>query len=278
MSTGLGAPVGEGGLPLLLLHGFTGSPASWEPVLAARPSQGDPPAPPLRPLRPALLGHRGVDGRVVGPAGEDGPGAFLREVDRLAALVRGAAPPGSGGPVHLVGYSLGARLGLGLLVRHPELFRAATLVSGHPGLEDAAARADRRRSDEGWARLLETEGLDPFVARWEALPLFATQEDRATPEALAAQRRIRRGQDPRGLARALRALGLGEMPPFWSALPTIDRPVSFLVGERDPKFVALAERAAPMVPRGTLHRLPGVGHNVLLESPGALWETVLRSP
>ena len=53
--------------------------------------------------------------------------------------------------VHLVGYSMGARLALGILAEHPELWedgtiRGATLIGVNPGLEpeDRAARKDLR--------------------------------------------------------------------------------------------------------------------------------------
>ena len=47
-------------------------------------------------------------------------------------------------------------------------------------------------------------------------------------------------------------------------------PVRLVVGELDPKFTALAEEAAALLPRATVVRVPGVGHNVLLEAPAAL--------
>ena len=82
--------------PLFLLHGFTGSPASWDGVLALLPER--------RTLRPALLGH-----------GAPPPEAttFAGEIARLAALLPDE-------PVHLAGYSLGARMALSLALAHPE--------------------------------------------------------------------------------------------------------------------------------------------------------------
>jgi 2-succinyl-6-hydroxy-2,4-cyclohexadiene-1-carboxylate synthase len=79
---------------------------------------------------------------------------------------------------------MGGRVALGLLVRHPDLFSAATLIGASPGLADPAERAARgvrTRSGPGcWKR----RGLGTFVAAWEALPLFATQ-GRVDPAALA---------------------------------------------------------------------------------------------
>jgi len=215
-------------------------------------------------LRPALVGHRGA------PQAARAVVRFDDEVDRIAGVIRSAAPPG---PVHLAGYSLGGRVALGLLARHPALFSGATLVGAHPGLADAADRERRVAADARWIRILRDDGLEAFVRAWEAQPLFATQRDRAAPGALAAQAETRRAQDPEGLARALEVLGLGAMPPRWRALADIEVPQRWLVGGLDEKFGALAERAVATSPRARLVRVPGVGHNVLLESPGAFWET-----
>ncbi|RLB41429.1 MAG: hypothetical protein DRH23_17845, partial [Deltaproteobacteria bacterium] len=76
------------------------------------------------PLTPSLAGH-GLDwqSRAVQ--------SFDDEVARLAALASSLQSPRL-----LCGYSLGARLALGLLVRQPCLFDAALLIGLHPGLPD----------------------------------------------------------------------------------------------------------------------------------------------
>ncbi len=234
------------------MHGFTGHPASFQKVLAQLPL-------PTRVVCPVLLGH---DGRA--PAADAAPD-FAAEVDRLAAELRATHH----GPLHLCGYSLGARVALGLLVRHPELFTAATLISVHPGLRGAAERRERAAADERWATLLDEQGLAEFLRQWGQLPLFHTQQ--ALPAAvLAAQEAVRQRHHAGGLARSLRVLGLSQMPDYTAALPTLRLPVRLVVGELDPKFTALAEEAAALLPRATVVRVPGVGHNVLLEAPAAL--------
>jgi 2-succinyl-6-hydroxy-2,4-cyclohexadiene-1-carboxylate synthase len=240
--------------PLVLIHGFTGSPASWAWVgteLSGSRAATD-------VLAPALIGHDGTPG----PAHVR---TFSDEVDRLAREIRQAAR----GRTHLVGYSMGGRVALGLLLRHPDLFSAATLIGASPGLADPAERAARERQDQEWIRLLESEALDTFVAAWEALPLFAGQ-DRADPAAVARQRGIRRSHDPRGLARALRVLGLAAMPDHGPALGAVSVPVRVVAGGLDHKFVDLGRDLAARLPGGRLHIIEGAGHNVVLERPSEL--------
>ena len=235
---------------LVLLHGFTGSPASWDPIVARLPSSA-------RILRPALLGHCGAPAPDVS--------GFDHEVDRLAALVRAEGLVDS----RLVGYSLGARVGLGLLLRHPALFTSAVLVGLHPGLPDPQARRRRRAEDEALACLLESAGLPAFVSAWEALPLFDTQ--RRLPEPLCARRRaIRLGHDPAGLARALRTLGLGAMPDRHPALGDLSVPAIFVAGAEDGKFRDVAEDLVSRVSSARLLVVPGAGHDVVLERPDAV--------
>lgn len=233
--------------PLVLLHGFTGTPRAWHAVVERLPSGVA--------FMPALLGHDGT------PA-DPGPRSFAEEVDRIAAEIAAAGL----GPARLVGYSLGARVALGLLARHRERFLDATLVGVHPGLESANERALRADSDARWCELLARRGVAAFVDAWEAQPLFASQRA-LPPRVLADQRRARLSHHPRGLARSLEVLGLGAMPPQRATLAACDLPLRFVAGERDEKFRRLAVELAALAPIARATIVRGAGHNVVLEQP-----------
>jgi 2-succinyl-6-hydroxy-2,4-cyclohexadiene-1-carboxylate synthase len=221
----------------LMLHGFTGSQASFA-RLAMPPSA----------VAPTLGGHLGQ------PASAD----FWAEVERLAALGWAAT--------HLFGYSLGGRLALGLLARYPERFERAVLVSAHPGLPTEGERRQRREQDGRFVRLLRERGLIEFVSAWEGLPLWQTQ--RALPEASRATKRHERcTHTAEGLARSLDSVGLGRMPDLRPELARVVTPVDFLAGAHDTKFVALAAELCHIMPRARLSVAPGAGHDLLLERP-----------
>ncbi|MXX61919.1 MAG: alpha/beta fold hydrolase [Holophagales bacterium] len=236
----------------VLIHGFSGSPASWRRVEALL----DAPSHAL-----AVCGHGGE----TWPAISRGPASFEAEVDRLGAVVRAEVPP----PRGVVGYSLGGRLALGLLVRHPDLFLGAALIGANPGIGGEDARVARRRDDERWARLIEEEGLAAFDSEWSALPLFASQHDLDAGR-LAEQRRTRLRHDPAALGAAMRVLGLGAMPDYRPALRDVACPVELIVGGLDTKFEALARQMAETLPNAAVHVVEGAGHNVLLEAPAEL--------
>jgi len=237
----------------VLLHGFTGSAASWDEVVERLPGSAV--------VRPTLLGHTGAPQRGSG---------FEAEVDRLAALL-------PNGAIHLAGYSLGARLALGLALRHPGAVSRLTLIGLHPGLDSEAARDERRRADRRLAALLETRGIVPFVKLWEAQPLFRTQK--SLDAARRAKKRAERMRhDPLGLAASLRSTGLAEMPDYGSALGALSQPVTLLCGELDQKFVGLAYVVHQRLPQSELVVAPDAGHDLLLERPEFVAELLKRAP
>jgi len=233
---------------MLLLHGFLGAPASWDEVLAALPSHG--PA-----WCPWLPGH--------GPAAP-GPASFDDAAQEVAdALAEGAV---------LAGYSLGARLALAATLRRPRHARATLLIGGHVGLADPASRAERAALDAQRAAALRTGDLAAFVAAWEALPLFTSQ--RTLPPALQARQRASRvAHDPQALAWAFDVAGLARMPDLHGAVAVACQPLCFMTGALDERFGSLA--ASLVRSPWVRHRIAaGAGHNLLLEAPAAVAESL----
>ena len=239
-----GQPVGH-----VFLHGYTGGPSSWERVVAClRPAQG---------LRPTLPGHCGqpvVDG------------GFSANIDALAARIRRELVQ----PAHLIGYSMGARLGLAMLARHTELFARATLVAANPGLRTERERRLRRAADAKWSRLLRDRGLAAFISNWERLPIFATQ----SADMRVTQRKVRDSHSPRQLADAMDSLGLAQMPDYRPFLRTTTLPLQLLVGDHDAKFANLAGELCLDNSMISCCIVPGSGHNLPLEAPGSVARAV----
>jgi 2-succinyl-6-hydroxy-2,4-cyclohexadiene-1-carboxylate synthase len=78
---------------------------------------------------------------------------------------------------------------------------------------------------------------------------------------------------PSGLASALRHLGTGAQPSYWSRLDELKMPVDVIAGWRDEKFAAIAQKLCVALPRGRLHLLD-CGHAPHLEAPQAYLEVV----
>jgi pimeloyl-ACP methyl ester carboxylesterase len=219
----------------VLLHGFAGDPASWDDV-------------PLEAERVALPGH---------------PGGGPVERDWAANLAAIAGRIGRCDVV--VGYSLGARVALGLVAAGH--VPRAVLISGNPGIAEDE-RAARRAGDATWARLARERGIAAFIDAWEAQLLFATQQ-RAPAGRLAARRARRLALDPEQLAQSLETMGLAEMPDHRAV---VDARCSLITGADDARYVAIA-RALP----APLELIPDSGHDPLLEQPEALAAAIRRA-
>jgi 2-succinyl-6-hydroxy-2,4-cyclohexadiene-1-carboxylate synthase len=235
------------GSPLLLIHGFTGSRDAWshlQPLLGDR----------YRVLAPDLPGH--------GESPISADATFHDAVDQLLALLDATGLE----RVDVAGYSLGARVALALALRAPERVSRLVLESGSPGLRHRRERGERRRDDAALAEVIERDGLEAFVQRWEALPLFDGL--RKLPEPLKAGLHERRlSHRPEALAGSLRALSLGAQPSYWARLWTVRAPTLLLTGGRDEKFTGIARAMAAEMPLVWGHVFPGAGHAPHLESP-----------
>ena len=173
------------------------------------------------------------------PPGHGGSAAVRADLGAAAALLGATA-----GEATYVGYSMGGRLCLHLALARPDLVERLVLVSTTAGIEDPDDRAARRAADERLATSLEHDGLDAFLHRWVAQPLFATLPDPGLED--------RRRNDVAGLASSLRLAGTGTQEPLWDRLPALTMPVLVVAGALDATFVAAAERMAALIPGATL--------------------------
>jgi 2-succinyl-6-hydroxy-2,4-cyclohexadiene-1-carboxylate synthase len=228
---------------VVLLHGFTQTGASWEPVIRALD-------PRYRALAPDLRGH--------GTASDRHPVSFEAVLADLDSLVA----PGT----LLAGYSMGGRIALTYALARPGRVARLVLLGAGPGLEDPAERAQRRAADRALAQRVEQIGVPAFARAWGSQPLFADQPP-AVAEAAHADRLC---QTAAGLAAALRGLGSGTMEPLWDRLGELEIPVTVAAGERDAKFLALAQRMARARPDARVVAIPGAGHAAQLEQPEAV--------
>lgn len=240
------------GPPLVVLHGFTGSRESMIPVIEQLRED-------CRVIAVDLVGHGASDR----PDTLD-PYRMASVVDQLDLLLdrlqlRAAA---------WLGYSMGGRAALAFAVAHPERVERLVLIGASAGIEDPRARAERVAADEALAERIERDGMEVFVDRWMALPLFASQA-RLGPEALAAARSQRLENDPHALARSLRGMGSGAQKPLQGELDGLSVPVCLVVGEEDAKFDAIARDLAARLADARVERVAEAGHAAHLENPSA---------
>jgi 2-succinyl-6-hydroxy-2,4-cyclohexadiene-1-carboxylate synthase len=223
------------------VHGFTQTGASWRHVVGLL-------APDHQLVSVDAPGHGGSS-------------------DLTVDLATGAEVLGDTvGRAVYVGYSMGGRLALRLALDRPELVSALVLIGATAGIDDAAERADRRRSDDALADRITAIGVDAFLDEWLSRPLFAGLPD--DPD----ERSARRTNTAHGLAESLRLAGTGTMdPPWWDELSHLDVPVVVVAGAVDTKFSALGRRLATSIgPNASFVSVPGAGHAAHLHDPAAV--------
>ena len=238
------------GPDVVLLHGFTGSAATMKELGSTLDRHQ---------LRIDLVGH----GHSSAPASVD-PYCMDAMVDQVATVIDEMVD----GPVDLVGYSLGGRVALSMLVARSELVRKASLIGVSPGIRSASERADRVVADEALAATISNDGLATFVDSWMALPMWASLRSARTPEWWAQSRVQRLASSSIGLANSLRGAGTGAMPHLFDDLTDISVPVQLIVGELDEKFRATADLMHQALPDSIVSMIVGAGHAAHLESPG----------
>ncbi len=247
------------GTPLVLLHGFTGSSASWSPVIddLARTHQV---------VAIDIIGHGAS-------AAPQDPSRYVFE-QALRDLAEVTAQLGIARAAWL-GYSMGGRLALGMAVDHPQRVSSLILVSATAGIQHEAERLQRAEADQELARQIDDTGIETFVHEWERLPIWESQRTLAA-EILQFQRDIRLRNRAVGLANSLRGMGQGAQPSYWDRLDEIDVPVLLMAGALDRKFVGIAGQMGVRIAGADLSVIPDAGHAVHLERPGEFLDVVRK--
>jgi 2-succinyl-6-hydroxy-2,4-cyclohexadiene-1-carboxylate synthase len=232
---------------IVLLHGFTHTGASWDPVRAALPER-------YLALAPDIRGH--------GSASGARPVTLEAVLGDLAAQSRDS--------FILVGYSMGGRIALHAALHLKTGIRGLVLVGASPGIADPAERRVRRRADERLADQIESASIEEVAARWARMPLLSGQPAHVA----AAARADRLRSTPAGLASALRGLGTGALPSLWGRLEAPGIPATLVVGEHDRKFREIAARMAAELSHADVAVVPGAGHAAHLEAPERVAEII----
>ncbi|MEM1126178.1 MAG: 2-succinyl-6-hydroxy-2,4-cyclohexadiene-1-carboxylate synthase [Bacteroidota bacterium] len=235
---------------VLFLHGFMGQHADWDACLAAWPQ-------PVRSITVDLPGHGAA---ASWPEAYTLPNTQQAVLNLIEALHLDT--------VHLVGYSMGGRVALHLLLNHPDRFERAALVSASPGLRTEAARQERQRHDAALAARLVRDRMEAFLPPWYQQSVFASLAQR--PDLRQAFIRQRAHNDPEALAAVLRGMGTGEQANLWERLGALRVSTLALAGALDPAYVDQVQRMAQKAPAVQATVLAEAGHTLHRERPAQL--------
>ena len=260
------AEAGEGGRPLLLLHGFTGSKQdfTWGHDWLDRLAELG-----FHAVAPDHRGH----GDSTKPDDEAAYSFDLFASDALAL-----ADELGWERFALLGHSMGGMIAQVLIGMAPERVSALVLMdTSHTALEGVDPQ------------LAETAGE---IARARGMKfLNELQKERGSALTTPADRRLREANrdyaafsdrkmehsSPAMYAAMIRPIaGLDDVEDRLPALASVSVPTLVLVGEQDRPFIPPSERMAKTIAGARLVVIPGAGHSPQFEAPDPWWEA-LRS-
>ena len=246
----------SGSPTVMFLHGFLGCRRDWDEIAGLLTDK-------YRHLRVDLPGHGS-------PFGDLPPDAY--SMTGCARLIIELLDKCEIESCHLIGYSMGGRIGLYLLTHYPSRFHSAVIESASAGLKTETERSERRQWEWIWTTRLREQPYEAFLRDWYAQPLFSRIDQ--TTERFEKMLWHRRQHKPEALAVVMEQMGTGVMPSLWDKLAEIDVPVLFVAGERDEKYCALAREMAGLCPKGEIAIIADAGHNGHFERPEAFTEKV----
>ncbi|MCF7802439.1 MAG: 2-succinyl-6-hydroxy-2,4-cyclohexadiene-1-carboxylate synthase [Candidatus Marinimicrobia bacterium] len=252
---------------LLMLHGFMGSGADWDPVAESLCDD-------FYCLAPDLPGHGATD-----MTGISQDNAF----DETAAAIVNLLAEMDITEAVLLGYSMGGRMGWYTALKYPEWFTGLILESASPGLKTPDERAARLEIDLERAEALRNGNFEAFLEQWYNQPLFRSMARRG--EQLASLKKSRLTKSPNSLADALDYFSVARQPGLWDQSRALLIPVLMIVGEFDEKYRGIAgEIAATCLRRANVRIIPQAGHNThweakenFIQAVESFFETELNS-
>ena len=155
----------------------------------------------------------------------------------------------------LLGYSMGGRLALQALLADPQKWKAAIIVSTHPGLVEG--QQERRTKDLKWAAL-SARDWESFLREWNQQSVLDS-----LPEGLH-QADI---SDQKQVSQSFKNWSLGTQDDLRPELTKINCPVLWISGEHDPKFTTLAKEACELLPNSEHLVIKNSGHRAPWDQP-----------
>jgi 2-succinyl-6-hydroxy-2,4-cyclohexadiene-1-carboxylate synthase len=171
----------------------------------------------------------------------------------------------------IVGYSMGARLALGVAFEVPQRCQGLMFVSGNPGLESEQVREQRWLSDQKVAERIETGELGTFLNDWYQASVFEGLADEIRLAEIARKLALYSNDWPS----ILRTSSVSKQPNFWPRLNELTMPVLVVAGQRDEKYRNISLRFDDETSANVESKIvPSCGHIVHREQPEAFVEIV----
>lgn len=244
-------------IPILFIHGFTGSSEDWKFIFNNIPQY-------FLPFAIDLIGHGKTDSPV-------DPkfytcSSIVYHISFILNFLKFHK-------VILVGYSMGGRVALSFTLKNIERVSALILESTTAGIENIEERKKRVEQDLILSELILNEGIDKFIDYWFSTPLFESLKKLNQFDKIIKERKF---NNPIGLSNTLKSFSTGLMNNYWDKLHLIKAPVLLLTGEKDEKYTTQNFRMNNLLQNSQHKIISDANHNTHLEKPELFTNFVLE--
>lgn len=163
----------------------------------------------------------------------------------------------------ILGYSLGGRVALHLITQHKSLIKRAVIISSHPGLlpDERPLRID---ADTKWASRFLSDSWAEVMNDWNSQAVFKGH----------VLERREEDYSRRYLSKILINWSLGRQEDLRGEFIDTPSAVTWITGERDQKFTALAKECVGLFPEAKHLICRDAGHRVPWDNTSKFLEIV----
>ncbi len=175
---------------------------------------------------------------------------FIEWSDRLMSEIKS----NSYDRVVLMGYSMGGRLAMHCLLRHPEQIDAAIFLSTNPNMLPAEEREIRLAQDNDWSLRFIKEDWQSITQAWNEQLIFQQEKEHPLREENLFSRKY--------LAMAMKNWSLANHVVGINELLTVKKPCLWFAGAKDNKFTAIMNYMQQKAVPAEYHILENQAHRL----------------
>lgn len=169
-----------------------------------------------------------------------------------------------------IGYSMGAWFAFAVGVLYPKLVDCLILISFSPGIKNVAERHNRVEWDKNLQNELEKSDSPNLFStflkdKWYKQPLFQGIERNQNFLKMINEKSSLHSSTK--LAQSMEFLSAGKRRSFWSEVEHYNKPLILIVGEKDTKYLDLAETITSLNPQIEKKEISKCSHMVHFERP-----------
>ena len=234
------------GVPLLSIHGFTGSSKSWDTIKKSINA-------PL--LSIDIPGH--AKSKFNNFDDTYNCDDFVNDLYLMLNKLKLSK-------INLLGYSMGGRLALSFACRYPKMISHLLLESTTLGIDNIENRDDRYEKDKELSITIE-KSLNEFVSNWSCNNLFNNQRKR-NQSGFIEQEDIRLNHNKYQLSKSLKSFSVGNMNYLGSEYQSLKMPITLINGKEDTKYIKESRNMLLLNKNAKQYIVNDACHNTHLEN------------